>query len=140
MNNAGMRRLCLAAALSSTLAACSLTDPEGDEQSISGEAPATAEAVFQKAEAWLQGRSYEIYARTSPTTLSARRALPGQDRRGRIEFTTSPGTATTTKYEIQSWTEILGIQARENDVEMIVDAQSLSAALNCPAARWPSCP
>jgi hypothetical protein len=122
------------------LTACSLTDPEGEDQTISGEAPAAAEAVYQKAEAWLQGRSYEIYFRASPTQLSARRALPGQDRRGRIEFTTSPGTATTTKYEIRSWTEILGIQSRENDVEMVVDAQSLSAALVCPAARWPSCP
>jgi hypothetical protein len=140
MNHAGMRRLCLAAALTSMLAACSLTDPEGEDQTISGEAPATAEAVFQKAEAWLQGRSYEISFRASPTQLSARRALPGQDRRGRLDFNTSPGTATTTKFEIQSWTEVLGIQSRENDVEMVADAQSLSAALVCPAARWPSCP
>jgi hypothetical protein len=121
-------------------AACRITDPEDLDFSVSGEAPANAEAVFQKAELWLQGRSYEIYERRSPDLMRARKALPGQDRRGRIDFTTTPGTATTTKYEVQSWTEVLGIQARENDVEMEADAQSLSAALNCPAARWPTCP
>jgi hypothetical protein len=140
MNNAGMRRLCLAAALSSMLAACSLTGPEGDDQTISGEVPATAEAVFQKAEAWIQGRGYQTLERRSPTLLSARRALPGQDRTGRLDFTTATGTPTTTKYEIRTWSEVLGVQSRENDVEMQADAQLLSNALNCPAARWPSCP
>ena len=140
MNHAGMRRLCLAAALSSMLAACSLTDPEGEDQTISGEAPATAEAVFQKAEAWLQGRGYQTLERRSPEVLRLRRALPGQDRTGRLDFTTATGTPSTTKYEVRTWTEVLGIQSRENDVEMVADAQSLSAALVCPAARWPSCP
>ena len=122
------------------VAACSLTDPEGDDQTISGEAPATAEAVFQKAEAWIQGRGYQTLERRSPGLLSVRRALPGQDRTGRLDFTTAAGTATTTKYEIRTWTEVLGVQARDNDVEMQADAQNLSTALNCPAARWPSCP
>jgi hypothetical protein len=140
MNSRRAHRLSLAAVLLSILTACAITDPEGDDLAITGEVPATREAVFQKAEAWLQERSYEIYARTSPDLLSARKALPGQDRRGRIEFTTSVGTASTTKYQVQAWTEVLGIQARENDAEMGADAQSLSAALNCPAARWPTCP
>jgi len=122
------------------LAACSLPgiDPEDRELTISGEAPASAEAVFQKAEAWLQ--RYQVIERRSPDLLSVRRALPGQDRTGRLEFRTSPGTSGTTKYEIRVWTEILGVQTRENDVEMAADAQSLSAALVCPAAKWPSCP
>src|SRR5687768_4122184 len=107
------------------LAACRITDPEGDEHSVSGEVPATREAVFAKAEGWLRGRGYEIYDSGSPERLSARKALPGQDRRGRIEFKTSAGaTASATKYEIRSWTEILGIQSRENDAEMQADAQN----------------
>ena len=140
MKKRGARRLTVAATLLSILTACSLTDPEGDDQTISGEAPATAEAVFQKAEAWLQGRGYQTLERRSPDLLRARRALPGQDRTGRLDFTTATGTPTTTKYEVRTWTEVLGIQSRENDVEMQADAQSLSTALNCPAARWPSCP
>jgi hypothetical protein len=122
------------------LAACRLTDPEGEDQTISGEAPATAEAVFQKAETWLQGRGYQTLERTSPTRIRARRALPGQDRTGRLDLTTAAGTASTTKYEIVTWSEVLGVQSRLNDAEMVADAQSLAAALTCPAARWPSCP
>ena len=122
-------------------AACSLTDPEGDDQTISGEAPAAAVDVFQKADAWLQRGTYQVTERRSPDLLSARRALPGsQDRIGRIDFTTTPGTGTTTKYEIHSWTEVLGVQTRENDVEVIADAQSLAAALTCPLAKWSTCP
>src|SRR5687768_18572453 len=98
MNNGRLRRLSIAAALLSMLTGCSLTDPEGDDQSISGEAPATAEAVFQKAETWLQGRGYQTIERRSPELLRARRALPGQDRTGRLDFTTAVGTASTTKY------------------------------------------
>lgn len=123
------------------LAACSLTDPEGQELTLTGDAPAPAEAVFQKAEAWLQRGSYQVVERRSPDLLRARRSLPGQDRTGRLDFRTSPGTAAgTTRYEIHSWTEVLGVQSRENDVEMSVDAQGLSAALSCPLADWPSCP
>jgi hypothetical protein len=88
----------------------------------------------------MQGRGYELYERRSPDLIRARKALAGQDRRGRIDFSTSPGTASSTKYQIVSWTEILGLQTRENDVEMQADAQSLSSALVCPAARWPTCP
>jgi hypothetical protein len=122
------------------LAACSLTDPEGDDLTVSGEAPAAADAVFQKAEAWLGRGTYQVLERSSPTLIRARRALPGQDRTGRLDFTTSAGAAGTTKYQIVVWTEVLGIQSRQNDAETQADAASLSAALTCPAAKWPSCP
>ena len=127
------------------LAACSVSglDPESEDSTISGEAPATAtqEAVFQKAEAWLARSVYQVTDRKGPASLSARRTLLGsQDRIGRLEFTTSAPTPTGVKYEIHTWTELLGIQARENDAEMVADAQSLAAALSCPAAKWSTCP
>lgn len=123
------------------LAACSLTAPEDQDFRISGEAPAAAADVFAKAEAATQRGGWTVLERASPTVLRLRRSLPGQERTGRLDVTTSAGaSATSTRYEIHTWTEVRGVKARENDVEMIADAQGLAAALQCPAARWPSCP
>lgn len=124
------RRAWIGAAL--ILAACSLTDPDDQDFRVSDEAPAPADAVFEKAEAWAQGRSgWQVLLRQPPDRLQLRRTLPGQNRTGRIDFTTSPGTTTaSTRYEIVAWTEILGIRTRQNDVEVVVDGRALADALD----------
>ncbi|MSR36253.1 MAG: hypothetical protein EXR95_06345 [Gemmatimonadetes bacterium] len=124
------------------LATCSISgiDSEGRELSISSDAPASAEAVFQKAEAWIGRGTYQVLERRSPDLVRARRALSGQDFKGRLDIEITAVTATTSKYEIRVWTEFLGVKARANDAEMAADAESLRAALSCPAAKWPTCP
>lgn len=124
------------------LAACSLTDLDDQDFQASGEAPAAAAAVFEKAEAWVQGRTgWQVLLSRRPDQLQLRRTLPGQNRTGLIDFTTAADTTTaSTKYEIRAWTEILGIRTRQNDVEVVVDGRALAAALECPAAKWPTCP
>ena len=123
------------------LAGCGIAAPEDQDFRVSGEAPAAAADVFAKADAWTQRGGWTVLERVSPTRLRLQRPLAGQNRSGRLDFTTAAGaTAGSTKYEVHTWTEVLGIKSRENDAEVIADAQSLGAALQCPQAKWPSCP
>jgi outer membrane PBP1 activator LpoA protein len=128
--------------LALVLAACSVTSPDELDYHVTGEAPASADAVFQKAQAWVtQHPAWQVTTATSPTQLSLQRALAGQNRSGRIELTTSAGkSAGSTAYDIAASTAILGIKARDNDAEVVADAQTLGAALSCPAAKWSTCP
>lgn len=129
------------------VASCSLPGarPEGRIVTISGSAPATADAVMARVTQWLGRNAYTVQSETD-RGIVAYRDLGREGEvvtRALVEFAVRRATDTQTDYA-HTHQVVRGVppilRAIDYSGSVPTASSSLDSWLSCGSARWPGCP